>query len=65
MSRGPFDAMRSPSPVGPARPRAVPTRARGRFDLNFINLDGNIACLVNGAGLPLPPPAPLISYHIS
>mmetsp|Transcript_37492 Transcript_37492/g.85381 ORF Transcript_37492/g.85381 Transcript_37492/m.85381 type:complete len:431 (-) Transcript_37492:161-1453(-) len=24
-----------------------------KFDLNFINLDGNIACLVNGAGLAM------------
>lgn len=24
-----------------------------RYDLNFINLDGNIACLVNGAGLAM------------
>jgi succinyl-CoA synthetase beta subunit len=25
----------------------------GRFDLNYIKLDGNIACLVNGAGLAM------------
>ena len=26
---------------------------RNSHDLNFINLDGNIACLVNGAGLAM------------
>jgi len=25
----------------------------GKFDLNYIKLDGNIACLVNGAGLAM------------
>ena len=24
-----------------------------KFDLNYIKLDGNIACLVNGAGLAM------------
>ena len=28
-------------------------REAGQFDLNYIKLDGNIACLVNGAGLAM------------
>src|SRR5260370_7838181 len=26
-----------------------------KFDLNYIKLDGNIACMVNGSGLPIAP----------
>jgi hypothetical protein len=27
--------------------------AAGKFDLNYIGLDGNIGCMVNGAGLAM------------
>ena len=40
---------------GPARPgRGRPGRSRSlKFDLAYISLDGNIGCLVNGAGLAM------------
>ena len=27
--------------------------AAGKYDLNYIGLDGNIGCMVNGAGLAM------------
>ena len=36
------------------RPRRTPRRSRRRrYDLNYVTLDGNIGCMVNGAGLAM------------
>ena len=48
-------AVPPPRDRGAARPRRRrPGRDRGsKFDLAYIQLDGNIGCLVNGAGLAM------------
>jgi succinyl-CoA synthetase beta subunit len=34
--------------------RRIPPRLRlGKYDLNFVKLDGNVGCMVNGAGLAM------------
>jgi succinyl-CoA synthetase beta subunit len=45
-----------PGRRGAARPATRRTRRRSRpskHDLNYITLDGNIGCMVNGAGLAM------------
>ena len=42
-----FVAMQDPEEMDPAEARAA------EFDLSYVNLDGNIGCLVNGAGLAM------------
>jgi len=42
-----IEAMRDPEEEDPREVEAA------KFDLNYIGLDGNIACLVNGAGLAM------------
>ena len=34
------------------------------YDLNYIGLDGSIGCLVNGAGLRLPPSEVLLEAFL-
>jgi hypothetical protein len=33
--------------------RKIRSKSRSKFDLNYIKLDGNIGCMVNGAGLAM------------
>jgi succinyl-CoA synthetase beta subunit len=42
-----FDALQDPNEEDPAE------REAAKFELNFISLEGNIGCMVNGAGLAM------------
>ncbi len=42
-----------PTPLPPFPPPQCSEVAAGKFDLNYIGLDGNIGCMVNGAGLAM------------
>ena len=41
------------TPAHPSNPALCREVAASKFDLNYIGLDGNIGCMVNGAGLAM------------